>query len=163
MTRAHNQLGTPVLDLQSMLRAISDANTNILPVIPDGIYGPNTYASVQSFQSFFGLPPTGIADYRTWSKIVSEYEAGLHNIPLRQIAYKPTPTKPELSIIQAKLAHLESIYLSGNTIHPTGEYDEATIALMKWIQSLSNLDENGYADIHTQYALDGLFQNSIID
>ena len=161
MIRTRNRLGAPVFDLQSMLRSISSGNTNILPVIPDGIYGPNTYASVQSFQAFFGLEPTGTADYITWNKIVSEYENILQPVPLYPIEYKPTLSKPELSILQVKLKHLESMYLSGNTISSSGEYDKATIELLKQIQHLSGLHESGYADIQTQYAVDGLFQNSI--
>lgn len=163
MKKSRNKLGTPVYDLQSMLRSISSGNVNILPVIPDGIYGPNTYASVQSFQSFYGLNPTGITDYITWNRIVSEYEKGLHNIPACQIKYKPVLSNPEISILQTKLKHLKAIYLSENAIEPNGRFDEETATMIKWLQRVSGLRETGNADILTQHALEGMFQNSIID
>ena len=47
------------------------------PAIPrvavDGIYGPLTAEAVRIFQSIFGLPATGVVDYRTWYKISQIY------------------------------------------------------------------------------------------
>ena len=45
----------------------------------DGIYGPATAESVRVFQSVFGLPQTGVVDYRTWYKI-SEIYVGVSRI-----------------------------------------------------------------------------------
>lgn len=39
----------------------------------DGIYGPLTAEAVRTFQSIFGLPATGVVDYRTWYKISQIY------------------------------------------------------------------------------------------
>ena len=53
------------------------------PAIPlvseDGVYGPATAESVRTFQSIFGLPKTGVVDYRTWYKI-SEIYVGVSRI-----------------------------------------------------------------------------------
>lgn len=53
------------------------------PLIPkiavDGIYGPETAEAVRVFQSVFGLPQTGVVDYRTWYKI-SEIYVGVSRI-----------------------------------------------------------------------------------
>ena len=53
------------------------------PLIPkiavDGIYGPATEEAVRVFQSVFGLPQTGVVDYRTWYKI-SEIYVGVSRI-----------------------------------------------------------------------------------
>ena len=45
----------------------------------DGIFGPATRAAVEDFQAVFGLPVTGIVDYRTWYKI-SEIYVGVSRI-----------------------------------------------------------------------------------
>lgn len=65
--------GDKVRMLQEQLTAISKAYPAIPAVVPDGIYGPNTRESVEIFQEVFGLPVTGVVDYRTWYKISQIY------------------------------------------------------------------------------------------
>ena len=55
--------------MQEQLNAISAVYTAIPSLVPDGIFGENTRRSVEEFQSVFGLPVTGVVDYRTWYKI----------------------------------------------------------------------------------------------
>ena len=47
--------GTDVVTLQKKLNLQAD-----------GIFGPATEAAVRKFQLIFGLPVTGIVDYKTW-------------------------------------------------------------------------------------------------
>lgn len=65
--------GNKVRQLQEQLNAISNNYPAIPKVNVDGIYGPLTQASVERFQSVFGLPVTGVVDYRTWYKISQIY------------------------------------------------------------------------------------------
>ena len=44
-------------------------------ITPDGIYGPETREAVERFQSIFGLPVTGVIDFRTWYRISEIYVA----------------------------------------------------------------------------------------
>ena len=63
------------LQLQEQLNRIA-RNYPALPTITvDGIYGPATKAAVEKFQSIFGLPVTGIVDFRTWYRISEIYVA----------------------------------------------------------------------------------------
>lgn len=67
--------GDKVRQMQEQLNRIA-RNYPALPTITaDGIYGPATQAAVEKFQSVFGLPVTGIVDYRTWYKISEIYVA----------------------------------------------------------------------------------------
>ena len=67
------------LQLQEQLNRIA-RNYPAIPIISeDGIYGPATAESVRTFQSIFGLPQTGVVDYRTWYKI-SEIYVGVSRI-----------------------------------------------------------------------------------
>lgn len=67
--------GDKVRQIQEQLNRIA-RNYPALPTITaDGIYGPATQAAVEKFQSVFGLPVTGIVDYRTWYKISEIYVA----------------------------------------------------------------------------------------
>ena len=67
--------GDKVRMLQEQLNRIAH-NYPALPTITvDGIYGPATKAAVEKFQSIFGLPVTGIVDFRTWYRISEIYVA----------------------------------------------------------------------------------------
>lgn len=71
--------GDKVRQLQEQLNTIARAYPAIPKIAVDGIYGPATAASIRKFQSVFGLPPTGITDYKTWYK-VSEIYVGVSRI-----------------------------------------------------------------------------------
>lgn len=71
--------GQKVRQIQEQLNVIANAYPAIPKVNADGIYGPATEASVQTFQSVFGLPVTGVVDYKTWYKI-SEIYVGVSRI-----------------------------------------------------------------------------------
>lgn len=62
--------GLKVRQIQEQLNTIREVYTAI-PVIPnvDSVYGEETQNAVREFQSIFGLPQSGIIDYRTWYKI----------------------------------------------------------------------------------------------
>ena len=67
--------GDKVRMLQEQLNRIA-RNYPALPTIAvDGIYGSATKAAVEKFQSIFGLPVTGILDFRTWYRISEIYVA----------------------------------------------------------------------------------------
>lgn len=67
--------GDKVRMLQEQLNRIAH-NYPALPTIAvDGIYGSATKAAVEKFQSIFGLPVTGIVDFRTWYRISEIYVA----------------------------------------------------------------------------------------
>ncbi|MDD3220020.1 MAG: peptidoglycan-binding protein [Lachnospiraceae bacterium] len=71
--------GSKVTQLQEQLNAIAKVYTTIPTITPDGIYGESTQQAVERFQSIFGLPETGITDYKTWYKI-SEIYVGITRI-----------------------------------------------------------------------------------
>ena len=71
--------GDKVRQMQEQLLVISDAYPAIPKIDADGIFGPATEAAVRKFQLIFGLPVTGIVDYKTWYKI-SEIYVGVSRI-----------------------------------------------------------------------------------
>lgn len=71
--------GAKVRQLQEQINVIAGAYPAIPRIAADGIYGPATEASIRKFQSVFGLPQTGITDYKTWYK-VSEIYVGVSRI-----------------------------------------------------------------------------------
>jgi len=71
--------GAKVQQMQEQLNVIAGAYPALPRIAADGIYGPATKAAVEKFQSIFGLPVTGVTDYRTWYKI-SEIYVGVSRI-----------------------------------------------------------------------------------
>ena len=67
--------GQKVRQMQEQLARISKSYPAIPKVSVDGIYGPGTRAAVEKFQSVFGLPVTGVVDYKTWYEISAIYVA----------------------------------------------------------------------------------------
>jgi len=67
--------GNNVRVIQEQLNAIARNYPAIPTVTVDGIFGPETRAAVQKFQSVFNLPDTGVVDYPTWYKISEIYVA----------------------------------------------------------------------------------------
>lgn len=65
--------GPKVRQLQEQLDSIATVYAAIPHVNADGIYGPATARSVSAFQSVFGLPETGVVDFRTWYRISHIY------------------------------------------------------------------------------------------
>ena len=67
--------GNKVRQMQDPLARISQAYPAIPRITADGIYGPRTQEAVRTFQSVFGLPVTGVVDYKTWYEISAIYVA----------------------------------------------------------------------------------------
>lgn len=64
-----------VKTIQNQLNAISKAYPAISKVKEDGVFAETTAESVKSFQEIFGLPKSGIVDFKTWYEISRVYVA----------------------------------------------------------------------------------------
>lgn len=138
MTESIKYTGRPIYSLQTMLRVLSQGDSRILPVIPDGIYGGNTYAAVRSYQEISALPPTGTVDYATWSRIVSDYNAS--------DLFRSVSTRPQ--VLQAMLSVISEYY-------PALKAE----AGLKRIQAASGLPQNGIPTPDTLQALYALYRS----
>lgn len=67
--------GKDVRTIQNQLNAISKSYPAIPKVKEDGIYGNATAESVKIFQGIFGLPKSGVVDFKTWYQISQIYVA----------------------------------------------------------------------------------------
>ena len=151
MIESARSLGRPIYNLQTMLRVLSQTDSRILPVIPDGIYGANTYASVRSFQEMNALPATGYVNLSTWNKIISEYND----------AFRSISATMRLQIIQAMLTIIAEHYPMFKAPSITGIYNEETESGLRFIQAAANLPQTGNLTIETQKALLALYRSLI--
>ncbi len=67
--------GNYVRTIQNQLNAISNSYPAVPKVAEDGLYGESTAESVRTFQRIFGLPQTGVIDFKTWYEISRVYVA----------------------------------------------------------------------------------------
>lgn len=65
--------GQKVRQIQEQLDTIATIYSAIPHISVDGFYGPATETAVREFQSIFGLPQTGVIDFKTWYKISHIY------------------------------------------------------------------------------------------
>lgn len=148
-------IGQPIRSLQTMLRVLAEESARYLPLIPDGIYGPETMSAVTRFQNNHGLSPTGVTDQETWEAIVAEYEPALIRRgsahPLH-IVLNPGQTirkgerHPHIYLVQAILAVLADTYESIGKPCSTGILDDATSDALSSFQMLSGLPMTGHLD-----------------
>lgn len=65
--------GDKVRQMQEQFNRIAEVYTAIPVIAADGIFGNDTRNAVIEFQNIFGLPKTGIVDFKTWYKISQIY------------------------------------------------------------------------------------------
>lgn len=145
------KLGRPIYNLQTMLRLLSQIDNRILPVIPDGLYGANTYAAVRSYQKINGLPAIGTTNPETWNSIVSQYNA---------VLLSTVPTDG-LYLIQAMLSAISQQYPQITAPPVTGKNNPQTEAGLRFIQTAAGLPPSGVLTAETQRALRALYLSVI--
>lgn len=70
---SEGSFGAGVLVIQELLAFISTRVPEIPNVTLDGLFGPETKASVTAFQRMYGLEEDGIVGKETWNSMVSVY------------------------------------------------------------------------------------------
>lgn len=151
-------VGQPIRSLQTMLRVLAEDDDGYVPVIPDGIYGPETMSAVSAFQRRHGLPVTGVTDLLTWEAIVETYNPAQIRrdaaFPL-DIVLNPGQEirrgerHPHLYLVQAMLTVLSELYGSIGQPSLTGLLDDPTSDALASFQYLSGLPMTGNLDKHT--------------
>ena len=175
MRPSESFIGQPIRSLQTMLRLIAENDPSHPPLVPDGIYGPETMQAVSIFQRKHGLNVTGVADQTTWEAIVAVYEPALveqdEAQPL-EIILNPRQVirrgerHPHLYLVQAILAVLSDTYDSISKPGLTGLLDDATADSLASFQALTgqsmtgNLDKNTWKQLALQYPLAANLQST---
>ena len=147
-----------IYELQLWLRRLSQLGYDIPPVVPDGIYGPETAKAVKAFQEQYGLPATGVADFKTWQAVKAAYaEAEAAASPGKPLCVFPSPyyvvsPKEQSDIVmcvQSILAALTVAYDEFENVEINGIYDEKTVDAVRLFQKINRIDETGVVDKKT--------------
>ena len=73
--------GEGVKTVQYYLNILAYFNSNLTPPPLDGVYGATTTNAVRIFQSFYGLPVTGIVNTATWNVLNRIYSETVEFLP----------------------------------------------------------------------------------
>ncbi len=145
----------PIRSLQTMLRVLSENDSTLPTVVPDGIYGPSTMHAVTAFQRQNGLPVTGIVDQRTWDDIVKVYEIAIIQIgkaqPIEIIldpgqVFRSGSSSPYIYLLQSMLTQLSNDHPAITSPGHSGIMDDSTVQSLADFQRLAGLPENGEFD-----------------
>ena len=131
-----------IAELQQALRDIAKTDSNILSVIPDGIFAEETEEAVKSFQRKYGFTETGIVDFELWEKIRAEKKNSLFALsePIQVTAIKKEDlplvlgqTGKEVQTLNIMLNHLSERYSNFENVGSTDEFSAKTKAeVEKW-------------------------------
>lgn len=158
-----------VRNLQGFLRNISQHNSGVTTVIPDGKFGPRTENSLKNFQREYGLPVTGEADYETWIKVTGVndmYTASelppycISPLPDYVLPLKEGSNEAFVYLLQAILKVISD---NGGdfAVEINGVYDDNTTEAVKYIQRISGISESGITDIKTWNSLAGIYSEAV--
>lgn len=145
----------PIRDLQTMLRVLSEDDSRLPTVVPDGIYGPTTMNAVTAVQRQNGIPTTGITDQRTWDTIVALYEPALIRVgkaqPIEIIldpgqVFRRGDSSPYVYLLQSMLTQLSKDHPTIDPPGHSGIMDDDTVRSLEAFQKLAALDETGDFD-----------------
>lgn len=161
------QNNQPIFSAQTFLRRLSQNDSRIPPVVPDGIYGEQTQNAVMEFQKTKNIVPTGILDNETWDELVKEFEILSEEVRLlnpfginylRYINIKPGENSKALYVIQAMIKVISLSIDNINSVEITGQNSDELVEIIKQLQRLSDMPETGIIDIPTYNMIVNLYE-----
>ena len=162
-------LGRPVGSLQTMLRLLSQGDSAIAPVAPDGIFGRSTLRSVTDFQRSHALPVTGTVDDAVWRALVAAYDAARVRqdaaAPLRiylgpDAAISDDENPQHIPLLQALLHTLHHRYAALPPVALTGRYDAQTQAAVAALLHVAGLTPDGVTGKQTWQFLTAFYRSA---
>ena len=162
--------GRPIYNMQEFLRVIAMRDETLPVLIPDGIFGTETEATVKIFQKNNGLPETGEVDNDTWDRIIEVYtKARVYAEPPPSTQMFPAsdfiiqegedgafmlPLQSMILAVTRRFSNIPDFELSG--VH-TGDAVATTRELQKYLDT----ECDGEIDIHCWHHISRLYENLI--
>lgn len=158
-----------IIEVQQNLLELFQAGVSLPFITPDGVYGSQTRQAVRKFQTLFGIRPTGIVDYLTWTSLVNHANQALAQrtgaigiYPFASILRGGSVQMGEISdlvrIVQIMLSSLSLYDLEGT--EQTGTFDTKTKEALQTFQALHHLAPNGILNLSSWNALADSYNRS---
>lgn len=161
------QNNQPIFSAQTFLRKISQNDSRVPSVIPDGIYNEQTKRAVEEFQKTKNMIPTGILDNETWNELVKEFERLSEEIRLLNpfginyltyIDIKPGENSKVLYVIQAMIKVISLSFDNIKAVEIDGKNSDELVNTVKQLQRLSDIPETGIIDVQTYNTIVNLYE-----
>ncbi len=145
--------GIGVKTIQYYLNILAYFNPELMMVPLSGVFGPETTEAVRTFQSFYGLPVTGIVGINTWNTMNRIYTETVENLRegysgVRAKLYPGYFLSEGMSgtavrDLQSYLSLIGKNYAAIPVIPVTGYFGEQTRAAVIAFQTAFGLDPSG--------------------
>ena len=160
MTRNPDFEQTAIRNLQRYLKQLSYFDDDIPPLPQSGVWDPHTRDALVAFQRKNGLPPTGIADEKTWNLLFDQYTQSIEerSEPQRMPVYPRLPERSALVVgdvgfpvvaVQYMLDQLTLQFEGLDNIPQNGIYDAKTADAVSEFQKRHLLPATGEVDKKT--------------
>ena len=170
MNTSPSAAGTPVRNLQEMLRRIAHVHREIPLLSPDGVFGEQTLEAVMTFQRIMSLPVTGRVDQPTWDTVAEEHHRIQHHLsppkgvrlfPHAGEAIQPGQSSPLLFPIQGMFFALASVFAPVQAVPLSGVLDSGTADNLRWVQRSGQKEETGRLDRETWELLSRIYETFV--
>ena len=143
--------------LQKCLLELSRVIPNLPPHPSDGVFSETTRDDVLIFQSYAGLPETGVADAATWGALKRAYDDAVKKRECEETGLPFPMTLPlavgsrgtPVYLIQSVIGDLTEYYRSVPAPNVTGRYGTSTAYAVGLLQRRYGLRETGVTDAAT--------------
>lgn len=164
------QAGRPIYSMQEFLRVIAMSDGKLPILIPDGIYGTQTEATVRIFQTEYGLPATGEVDNDTWDRIIEVYTDvrvyaepphSTQMFPASDYVIREGESGDFMYPIQAMLQAISSRFSNIPDFELTGIHSGDALNATQEIQKHMDTDCNGEIDVRCWHRISRLYENLV--
>ena len=148
--------GKAIYELQEYLRNIGRYDSDIEPVIPDGIFAEETENAVRSFErKYTDREESGIVDYELWTRILEENEKAVFYFskpksiaPVRSsdLPLRYGDRKNAVYHLNALLLELSEMHSNFPSVTVSDYYGEETAEAVKQWQRAARLPDSGITD-----------------
>ncbi|MBQ8215587.1 MAG: peptidoglycan-binding protein [Clostridia bacterium] len=170
--KVYNDRARAVIQIQLWLRTLAATGLPIPTLVPDGIYDDKTRQTVAIFQGLSGIAATGEVDYVTWLALRDDYRRAVaaksRSMPIYPFEYAleggtvgEGDTLSLVSILQAMIGDLSSVYALPQEQRTNGVYDEETVQNVRSLQEIWQLPQTGRVDKETWNMLAGAYNKNL--
>ena len=148
-TLQEGMASSEVLTLQYYLDYIAQFVASVSGCVIDGAFGPQTRASVISFQNTYAVEPTGVVDQITWNRIQGIYYSLIQTIDFGFVPGEALPypgrvlreglTGADVRVLQEYLNYIGRFYPTLPTITVDGVFGPRTKAAVSAFKTFFDL------------------------
>ena len=161
--------GEPVQALQYYLKYVGIYNQALTPIEVTGTFDSATEQALRSFQTFYGLEPTGILNLNTINKLNQVYLGILEDLPYEITAERVVPfggrnlgigsTGDDVRQLQTYLSFLSDYYPTIPKVSVTGYYGTETQNAVIAFQNNFGITPRGIVGAVTWNAIEEVYED----